>query len=339
MLEDRKKNILKIIIDDYVFTGEPIGSRTISKKYDFGLSPATIRNEMSDLEEMGYLFQPHTSSGRIPSDKGYRLYVDELMKLDKLSKKEIAFIREVLIEDINQAQEIVRRATSILSMLTHYTTIATMPSIRENTIKHIQLIPIDMTSILLVIVTESGVVKNNMIRLQSPIENDFIVQFSNILNQKLLGLAIENITLTIIQQIQREMKENKEILLPILDIISEILNNIEDDNYCSEGVSNILNYPEYSDTSKAKEFLDLIRKKDSIQRILKEDANQDIRISIGKENSFDEIDECSLISTTYIIGDKTIGTIGVIGPKRMDYSKVVSTINIIRNHIDKIFRE
>lgn len=338
MLGERKRDILRIIIDDYVSTGEPIGSRTIARKYNFGLSPATIRNEMSDLEEMGYLQQPHTSAGRIPSDKGYRLYVDELMNASTLDQQDLMSIREMLLDNYFTAiEQVVRHTTELLSVLTHYTTIAVTPSIKKNFIRNVQIIPIDNVNALLIIITGSGVIKNNLIKLPEPIEQEFLLRFSNILNEKLYGLTIESITFPIIQEIQSLMGKNRDILMPILDVISRNISNIEDDNVYFDGTLNILDYPEYSNIEKAKEFLDLIKCKQNIYDLLKNNSNESIKISIGRENYVDKIDDCSLVSTTYMIGDKILGTVGVIGPKRMNYPKVVSSMDIIRKHLDSIF--
>lgn len=336
MLCERKKRILQAIIDDYVSTAEPIGSRTIAKKYDMGLSPATIRNEMSDLEDMGYLHQPHTSAGRIPSDKGYRLYVDELMLQKKLSQEEIDSIRSILIDNITAIEQVMKQTSAILSQLTHYTSIALMPSIKKNVIKHIQIIPLDSNNGLLIIVTGAGVIKNNIIKLSETVNNEFIIRFSNILNEKLHGLTIESITFPVIQNIQKEMETNTDILMPILDIISDSINSIEDNDIYLEGMSNILDYPEYNNIEKAKEFINIIKEKNIVYKLL-ENSDDTIKICIGKENIINKIDDCSLVSTTYFMGNRAIGTIGVIGPKRMDYPKVVSTMDSVRQHLYTIF--
>lgn len=339
MLCDRKKRILQAIIDDYVFTAEPIGSRTIAKKYDIGLSPATIRNEMSDLEEMGYLHQPHTSAGRVPSDKGYRLYVDELMSSRSLTQEEINSIRNTLIDKIIAIEQIIKQTSAILSQLTHYTSIAVIPSIKMNIIKHIQMLPLDGNNALLIIVAGSGVVKNNIIKLPQTVDREFIANFSNILNEKLQGHTIDSINLPIIQDIQSEMGANKDMLMPILDMISLSIDSIEDNEVYMDGTSNILDYPEYNNIEKVKEFLNIVGAKSTICKLLENSSDEAIKIFIGRENFIEQIDDCSLVSTTYSIGDKRIGTVGVIGPKRMDYSKVVCTMNGIREHLYNTFED
>lgn len=340
MLDERKKRILQAIIDDYVYTAEPIGSRTIAKKFDMGLSPATIRNEMSDLEEMGYLQQPHTSAGRVPSDKGYRLYVDELMGDKNLNEQEVEVIRSILLDKITAIEQIMKQTSTILSDLTHYTTIALIPSIKKNVIKHVQLIPLDNNNALLIIVAGTGVVKNNIIKLPKNVNNEFIISFSNLLNEKLQGLNLEDITLPIIQDIQKKLGENRDILMPILDVISVNINNIEDNDVYIEGVSNILEYPEYSNIEKAKSFMNAIEAKDTIYKLLQNNNDENIiKVSIGKENALESIDECSIVSTTYSIGNRPIGTVGIIGPKRMDYSKVISTVSTVRQHLYMVFED
>lgn len=339
MLGDRKKRILQAIIDDYVSTAEPIGSRTIAKRYDMGLSPATIRNEMADLEELGYLQQPHTSAGRVPSDKGYRLYVDELMTNRNLSGQEMYAIRNTLVNHITAIEQIMKQASGLLSQLTHYTSIAIIPSIKKNAIKYIQIIPIDNNNALMVIVTGAGVVKNTLIKLPETVNNDFIIKFSNILNEKLHGLTIESITFPLIQEIQSEMGTNRDILIPVLDTISQNICNIEDNDVYLEGASNILNYPEYNNIEKAKEFINAVETKDVICRLLEDSGGDLIKISIGSEKPIGQIEDCSIVSTTYSIGDRTIGKIGVIGPKRMDYSKVVTSVDAIRQYLYEVFED
>lgn len=339
MLDERKKRILQAIIDDYVSTAEPIGSRTIAKKYEMGLSPATIRNEMSDLEDMGYLQQPHTSAGRIPSDKGYRLYVDELMNQKELTEEELDAIRTVLIDKITAIEQIMKQTSALLSSITHYTSIVLLQSIKKNTIRHIQLLPIDQTNAVIVIVTESGVIKNNIIKLPETLDKESIVKLSNLLNEKLHGLTIESITLPVIQDIQKQMGKNKGLLMPILDIITCSIESIEDCDIYLDGISNILDYPEYNNIEKARSFMSAIKQKDTIFKLLNESNNEGINISIGIENYIQEMDDCSLVSTSYDIGGKTIGKIGIIGPKRMDYSKVVTTMNNVRNQLYYIFED
>lgn len=339
MLCDRKKRILQAIIDDYVSTAEPIGSRTIAKRYDMGLSSATIRNEMADLEELGYLQQPHTSSGRVPSDKGYRLYVDELMINRNPSGQEMDTIRNTLVSQITAIEQIMKQASGLLSQLTQYTSIAVIPSIKKNAIKYIQIIPLDNCNALMVIVTGAGVVKNTIIKLPEAVNNNFITKFSNILNEKLHGLTIESITLPLIQEIQSEMGIYRDMLMPVLDTISLNICNIEDNNVYLEGASNILNYPEYNNIEKAKEFINAVETKDVICRLLEASNGDLIKISIGRENPIGQIEDCGIVSTTYSIGDRIIGKIGVIGPKRMDYPKVVTSVNAVRQYLYEVFED
>lgn len=339
MLDERKKRILQAIIDDYVSTAEPIGSRTIAKKYDMGLSPATIRNEMSDLEDMGYLEQPHTSAGRVPSDKGYRLYVDELMDQKVMSAEELESIKGSLIDKITAIEQIMKQASAILSSLTHYTSIALVQSIKQNTIRHIQLMPIDKTNAVLIIVTDNGVIKNNIVKLPESACDEFVNKFSKLLNEKLHGLTIESITLPVIQDMQKEMGINKDLLMPILDVITESIQSIEDSDIYLDGISNILYYPEYSNIEKARQFMSVLKEKDTICKLLSDSAGEGVKISIGSENYIQEMDDCSLISTSYDIGGKTIGKIGVIGPRRMDYSKVITTMNSVRNQLYYLFED
>lgn len=338
MLCDRKKRILQAIIDDYVSTAEPISSNTIAKKYDMGLSSATIRNEMADLEELGYLHQPHTSAGRIPSDKGYRLYVDELMIRKTLSQQEVESIKYNLLKKINAMEKIMQQASTILSQITHYTTVVKVPLVKNNIIKHVQIVPLDSNNALLVLIYGTGIIKNTLIKLPETLNNEVIIKTSNLLNEKLHGLTIESINLPIIQDIQNEMGNYKDILMPILDIIATSIEDDEENEVYYEGTSNIFDYPEYNSIEKAKNFINAIEEKDIISKLLG-NSNESIKISIGKENYIEQMDECSLVSTTYSVGDRVIGTVGIIGPKRMDYPKVVSSINVVRQQLYDIFED
>lgn len=337
-LDDRKKRILRAIIDDYIDTAEPVGSRTIAKKHELGFSSATIRNEMADLEEMGYLAQPHTSAGRVPSDKGYRLYVDHLMKVQKLSTLEMNIIRESMEIKMNELNQIIKQASMIISKITNYTSIVITPHFNRSTIKSINLIYVDVGQILVIVITNTGVVKNSLLRISEEITMDFLNRTASIINKKLFELTIEDVNLRIINQIQQEMGGNNEILLPILNEIFECINSIDNPELFVDGTTNILNHPEFKNVGKAKEFINILEKKKVLLGLLNniyDDYNKnDIFVKIGNENQIDNIKNCSLITTPYMIGEDIVGTIGLIGPTRMEYSKVIATMDFVRNKIN-----
>lgn len=338
LLDDRKLKILQAIIDDYINTAEPVGSRTIAKKHELGLSSATIRNEMADLEEMGFLEQPHTSAGRVPSNKGYRLYVDKLMQINELTENEIEKIKNEMDIRINELSQIIRTASVMMSKLTKYTSMAVTPQIKQSAIKAIQLVPIEPGKALLIIVTDSNIVRNCMIRVPDNLAPDYIIQVSNLLNDKLKGYTLEMLKSRVISsEIEQLASLPYSLVKPIFDGIEDLITAIDQPEVYLEGTTNILNFPEFREIQKAKEFLDVLDEKKIISDILINnlDRHNDIIIQIGNENVIDSIKECSLVTTSYNVGDKVIGTIGIIGPTRMEYSKVVSSMNYIRKKINQ----
>lgn len=324
-IDSRKIKILQAIIDDYISTAEPVGSRTIAKKYDLGISSATIRNEMADLEEMGYLEQLHTSSGRKPSNKGYRLYVDKLMLIPKLSVEEESLIKnKILNATMYEIDKIVKQATTLLSDLTKLTCIVRTPSVNKSSLKSLQLISIDPLNVLTVIITDTGLIKNSIIKLKKPVLSDDLIRINNLLNYRLKGLTIEDINLKVINIIKNDLGDNDEIFNAMIPELYETL-NVEDNNVYLEGTTNIFNYPEYNDIDRAKQFLSLVDDEENIRKFLTTKGS--ISVKIGDENFVNGANDCSVISATYSYGGKPIGTIGVIGPTRIPYSKVISIIS------------
>ncbi|HHV38395.1 MAG TPA: heat-inducible transcription repressor HrcA [Tepidimicrobium sp.] len=339
MLDDRKLKVLHAIINSYIIKAEPVGSRTISKQYDLGVSSATIRNEMSDLEELGYLNKPHTSAGRVPSDKAYRLYVDQLLKLEKrkmdMKKKEM--IKKALIEESQEIDELIRNSAKIISAITSYTSLAMSPQLKESRLKHIQLLPIDEAEILVILVSESGIVKNTMFKVEENISQDQLSTISNFLNHKLKGMSMDEIDRTIDDGLFKEMYELKNILDRIIPIISKSLEDMDEVDVYADGVTNIFNFPEYADLDRARSFISFMEDKDLLIEVLLGDTLEgDIEITIGSENIYEPIKDCSLITTTYRLGDMTIGKIGVIGPTRMEYFRVINALRLFSVNMTEI---
>ena len=339
MLDDRKIKVLYAIINSYIVSAEPIGSRTITKKYDLGVSSATIRNEMSDLEELGYLNKPHTSAGRVPSDKAYRLYVNQLLNTGKLKMdiKKKEEIKKALISEASEIDELIQNSAKVLSAITSYTALALSPQLKKSKLKHIQLLPIDDLKVLLVLVNDSGIVKNTIFRLDKKIDEDQLIVISNFLNHKLKGLTIEDIGREMDNDIFKEMYEYKKIIDNIIPIINKTFNDIDSVEVYADGVNKIFDFPEYKDLDKAKSFISFIEDKELLANILLSNTNgNEIEITIGKENIYDPIKECSLITTTYKLGDVTIGKIGVIGPTRMDYPRVINALKLFSANLTEI---
>lgn len=332
-IDERKIRILQAIINDYINTAEPVGSRTIAKKYDLGISSATIRNEMADLEEMGYLEQPHSSAGRKPSDKGYRLYVDKLMYIPEVThEEEIAIKNQLLDIALFEVDKIIRQATSLISELTKLTCIVKAPSVKKSYIKSIQLISIDSNDVLSVVITDSGIIKNNLIRVTKQVDTDMLAKLTNLLNARLKGLTVEEINLEVINNLKNDLIGYEDIFNAIIPVLYESLNSIDNSDVYMEGTTNIFNYPEYNDIDKAREFLGLLEDKQKVKSLLASNSNMSIKI--GGENFEESAKECSIIAATYSVGTRPLGSIGVIGPTRIPYSKIISILTKVVKEIN-----
>ncbi len=336
-MNERKIRILEAIIQDYIQTGSPVGSRTLSKKYDLQLSSATIRNEMSDLEDLGLITQPHTSSGRIPSDKGYRLYVDNLMRRSELEPDLEHAIVNMLQDKINNIDLLLEETARLVAMMTNYTTIASTPSLEEVAIKRLQLVPVDYKSVACVIVTDTNIVNHHVISTPIEIDIDLCTILTNKLNQCLVGM-----TLSELKKSDLAGFEHKEYQSLILQIIYTIISTLEEEDSSqvfTRGTTNILDFQEFNDLQKARELLELLEEKPYLTKLLAKSSANSVNISIGAENILEPMKECSLVTTTYTLGDYTLGTIGIIGPKRMNYGQVVSLLEHISYHISAMLNE
>lgn len=336
-LDARKMLILKAIIDDYIASVEPVGSRTIAKKYDMGLSSATIRNEMADLEEMGYLSQPHTSAGRIPSDKGYRLYVDQLMErkepLLKPTPEDLDAIRNFMELRIHELNQMVKAASEIVSRITHYTAIGMAGSVKKHSIKALQIIAVDSCKVLVIVVLDNDVIKNQMVKTEYPLRPEELTKLSVVCGNILTGNRADSITLKMINDIVLLSGIERARILPIVDGILDCIKQCDSAEIYTEGAAKLLEQPEFNNISKAKSLLELLNREDELAKLLNscEDANaKGIVIRIGAENELLEVSDCSIVTATYSVDGVTLGTIGVIGPTRMDYGKVISALEYMR---------
>ncbi len=337
-LNDRKIQILQAIINDYIETAEPVGSRTIAKKYNLGISSATIRNEMSDLEEMGLILQPHASSGRIPSDTGYRLYVDHLMQQKELTPEEKRYLQSVVARDISQIDYLMEESAKALSLLTNYTTFVSEPVGQRTRIKQIRLLPFDNSSVLLIIATGDNFIKNHVIKMDSVPSEEQIFRMGIALSRMLQGCALTEIDGKVVSRMQADLQEYQELLQPILNAIEVTMRAAEKVQVHMSGAKNMLAFPEFADVQKAKSLFQTLEEKEQLVTMLKENADNDIHIMIGSENNVQGMQDCSVITATYKMGDDTRGTIGIVGPTRMDYSQVVSVLNGMVQSIEKVLR-
>ncbi len=338
-LDERKLKILQAIIRNYLESGEPVGSRTISKYTDLNLSSATIRNEMSDLEEMGYIVQPHTSAGRIPSDKGYRLYVDMLLQ-DKA--QEVENMKELLIQKADRLENLLQQVAKLLAVNTQYTTMVSTPQYKKK-VKFIQLTEVDENQLLAVIVFERNIVKNKIIQVTTSLNKETLLKLNIIINTFLQGLDLGEINLPVISQMKEQAGDYRNLVNDILDAIMQAVSEEDDIEIFTSGATNILRYPELSDKEKASEILYTLEEKKAltglIQDKIEDEENRGIQVYIGDETPVEAMKECSVVTATYEIEEGVYGKVGIIGPKRMDYQKVVGTLQSLMVQLDDIFKK
>jgi heat-inducible transcriptional repressor len=338
-LDERKLKILQAIIHNYLETGEPVGSRTISKFTDLNLSSATIRNEMSDLEELGFIIQPHTSAGRIPSDKGYRLYVDLLLK-DKL--QEVEDMKTLLLQKADKLENILQQVAKLLAVNTNYTTMVTTPQYKKK-VKFVQLTEIDESQLLAVLVFERNIVKNKIIKVSTSLNKETILKLNIVLNTFLQGLDLAEINLPVITKMKEQAGDYRTIVNDILDAIMQAVTEEDDIEIFTSGTTNILKYPELSDKDKASELLYTLEEKkmltELIQDKIEDEAGRGIQVYIGDETPVESMKDCAVVTATYEIEEGVYGKVGIIGPKRMDYEKVVGTLQNLMTQLDDIFKK
>ena len=338
-LDDRKTKILYAIIKTYLETGEPVGSRTISKYADLNLSSATIRNEMSDLEEMGYIVQPHTSAGRIPSDKGYRFYVDQMMEY---KEREVTEMKELMIQKQDKMEQILKQVVKVLANNTNYATMITAPQYHRTKLKFIQLSVISESQMLAVVVTEGNVVKNKMLHMEHRLDNETVRKLNILLNTSLNGLTMEQINLGTIAKLKEQAGIHSEVVNSVLDAVAEAIRMDDEDlEIYTSGATNIFKYPELSDNERARELISAFEEKKQLVNLVAETMNSEentgIQVYIGNESPMQNMKDCSVVTAAYELGDGMKGTIGIIGPKRMDYDRVVSALKTLTTQLDSIF--
>lgn len=338
-LDERKWKIFNAIIKNYLETGEPVGSRTISKYTDLNLSSATIRNEMSDLEEMGLIIQPHTSAGRIPSDKGYRLYVNHLMK----EQEEQSIQRqEVVVKRVDRLELLLKQMVRILAANTNYATMITGPQVKGNKLKFLQLSRMEQGKILAVIVVEGNLVKNTILNIESDISEEELLKLNILINSALNGLTIDQINLGIITQLKEQAGDYSEVVGSVLEAVAEAIKHETAPLIYTSGANNIFRYPELSGGENASRLISTFEEKEQLARLLDvssdSDDNDGIQVYIGEESPMQDMKDCSVVTARYDLGDGVQGTVGVVGPKRMDYEKVVGTLKTLKEQLDIIYK-
>ncbi|AIE60801.1 heat-inducible transcriptional repressor HrcA [Bacillus methanolicus] len=328
MLTDRQLLILQVIVDDFIRSAQPVGSRSLSKKEEISLSSATIRNEMADLEELGYIEKTHTSSGRIPSEKGYRYYVDHLLSPQKLRQEEVQKIKSIFAERIYELEKIVQKSAQILSDLTNYTSIVLGPAVRDNKLKRIQIVPLNKTTAIAIIVTDTGHVEDRMFHLPASIDSSELEKLVNILNERLIGVPIVDLNEKIYKEVASILRQHIKSYDLLLHTIADTLKLPTNEKLFFGGKTNMLRQPEFHDIDKIRDLLAIIEQEDRIVELIPKNP-MGISVKIGRENKYSAMENCSLISATYSVGEEKLGTIAILGPTRMEYSRVISLLDLI----------
>ena len=339
-LDGRKITILKAIIKTYLETGEPVGSRTISKYTDLNLSSATIRNEMSDLEEMGYIVQPHTSAGRIPSDKGYRFYVDHLM-IEK--DREVSEMKEFVLEKTEKMEQVLKNIAKLLAVNTNYATIVSAPQVQRGKVKFIQLSNVDPGQVLATIMLDGNIVKNKIIHTEQDLDQEIMLKLNILLNTHLNGKSLDEINLGMIANLKQQAGIHSDMVGEIIDAVAEAIQADEDLEIYTSGTNNILKYPELADKELAGQLITTFEEKQALNQIVQEtladESSTGIQVYIGNETPVKTMKDCSIVTATYELGEGMKGTIGIIGPKRMDYDKVVGILKNLMTQLDTLYKK
>lgn len=339
-LDDRKLKILKAIISNYLETGEPVGSRTISKYTDLNLSSATIRNEMADLEELDLITQPYTSAGRIPTDKGYRLYVDQMMVEKDTEMEEM---KTQLLERVDKMESLLKQVAKVLAYNTNYATLVTAPQYQNSKLKFIQLSQVDDCQLLAVIVVDGNVIKNKLMKVERMLANDEILKLNVLLNTFLQGASLQDINLEMIQTIKTQAGEFADIMENVFQGIAEAIHEADQVEIYTSGTTNMLKYPELGNIEQTTKLLEALEEKQGLDELIDESMHGEnsngIQVYIGEESPVSNMKDCSIVTATYELAEGARGTIGIIGPKRMDYQKVVSTLKNLTGELDTIFKK
>ncbi len=338
-LDERKMKILKAIIQTYMETGEPVGSRTISKYTDLNLSSATIRNEMADLEEMGLIIQPYTSAGRIPSDKGYRLYVDDLMEE---KEREVSEMKNFLIQRVDRVELLLKQMAKLLAVNTNYATMISAPRYRGNKLKFIQLSKVEEGKLLAVVVVEGNIIRNTMLNVEGTISDEDVLQLNILLNSTLNGLTIEEINLGLITKLKEKAGDHSGVVGSVLEAVADAIKvDEEQPQIYTSGATNIFKYPELSDGGKASGLISAFEDKHELMELINDASDEEhgIQVYIGNETPVESMKDCSVVTANYELGGGMRGTIGIIGPKRMDYERVVNTLKTLMEQLDIIYHK
>ncbi|MFC4076755.1 heat-inducible transcriptional repressor HrcA [Salinithrix halophila] len=338
MLTERQRQILKAIVEEYIVHAEPVGSRTVSKREDIGYSAATIRNEMADLEDMGFLEQPHTSAGRIPSHFGYRYYVDYLMGPQRLEREDLLEVRRLFTSQMDALELTIQQTVSILSKITNYTSIILGPEVYHNKLKHLQVIPLNERSAVAIVVSDTGHVDQRRFTVPEGVSLSSIEQLVNLLNAKLSGLPLYRLKRSVYQELYAELNRHVEQYEFLVSVVDQMLAVDVDGRVFTSGTTNMLTQPEFRDLDKVKALMEIFEQTDTVTRLFAaNDAG--VHVRIGQENSIEAVNNCSIVTATFSVDGRSLGTVGVLGPTRMDYRKVVSLLQVLTDDLSRHLRQ
>ncbi|HAA89619.1 MAG: Heat-inducible transcription repressor hrcA [Thermoanaerobacterales bacterium 50_218] len=335
-LSKRKQQILEAIVEVHIATAEPVGSRTIARKYKLGVSPATIRNEMADLEEMGLIEQPHTSAGRIPSQQGYRYYVDQLMQKGSLTEKEENLIKAVFARQVRELATLIQDTIKLVTQLTDYLVFLSGPQLENATFHQIRFLQLAPQKALLVVMAESGWVESKVVDLPVPVTPEELEQITQVFNSYFRGLTFSQITRTMLRGVYDELTRKRQLIDLTLEIIETLLTKESAEGLYLGGARNILKQPEYRDIRRVRELLDLIEGEEVLKSLLMETQPTGINVRIGKENKFQEVEDCSVVTAVYTFGGNVVGAVGLLGPMRMDYARAIAVIEYITHALSEV---
>ena len=333
MLNDRKKEILKAIIEEYIQTAEPVSSNAIVQKYHLDYSSATVRNEMADLEKIGFLDKPHTSAGRVPSAKGYRFYVDELLKDDDISLEEVIYLQSKLQTKVNQMEDLTKIATNTLSEITHYPTVSIGPNKHNQMIEDIKFVLLGNRTMMAIILTDTGIIKETIIKFDEDVTEEQVQSLTLMFNNKLKGMPLDSIDVPMEEYILSEMSSSIHVIKPILEEMKKVID--EQGTLYYEGTNKAFELPEFQSLDLAKDFMNMLDKEDRMIHTLNAGIAEDINVYIGGEDENEDLKDFSIITFNHKVGGKSLGTIGIIGPKRMDYSKVISILKYMNRRMNQ----
>ena len=334
MLTTRQLLILQLTVDDFIKSAQPVGSRQLSKKPEAPFSPATIRNEMADLEEMGYLEKTHTSSGRIPSEKGYRFYVDHLLTEEKLNREDSKQLSSIFQEKALETEELIRKSATILSDLTNYTSIVLGPDSSMHVVKRFTIVPLDKDTAVAIIVTDNGHVENRLFNVPEGFTVSDIEKMVNILNERLIGTPLVNIQKVLVQETRMILEQHIDRAGELYTSFQDAISIAPEERLYFGGKMNMMNQPEFNDVHKMKMFFDFIEKGTPATTFF-EDIRTGIAVRIGTENNHYAMEDFSVITATYSAGEMTRGSIAIVGPKRMDYGRVITLLDLLSRDLSR----